>query len=299
MEGGWILLDNRLYWSDAEGRAWREITPSDLGAATIRGVSFLDSRQGWMVLTEMTGEGEISYLLGRTSDGGQTWAITPLDLFSPHDPAALAGGIFLGFRDREMGWIVVKRATSSNFSVGALFTTTDGGERWQRRTLPIGAPVVFLAEGRGWTAGGAAGNELYRTLDRGERWERVTLAAPEEEVERAFLPRFDARGKGLLALITHRQGKRFLTLFETDDFGDSWERQRDLGLDGGERGEVLPLALIPGEGWLLVDPTRPRRFVGRQGKVTSRPITQSFPGSIVTLDMVTLEIGWAVAFDGA
>ena len=175
-DSGWVLLGQRLYWTDsaAAGGPWAEITPPDLGSSSadlIRAVAFSDPQRGWLITTSPTdGVGLPTYHLARTSDTGRTWQTTPNDLFAPGDGMALAGAVFLQFLDARTGWLVVKRATSSNFSLGTLFKTTDGGDTWTRLSIPIGGPVHFTSEQNGSIEDSARSNEPYTTHDGGQTW---------------------------------------------------------------------------------------------------------------------------------
>jgi photosystem II stability/assembly factor-like uncharacterized protein len=131
----------------------------------------VDTQSGWLALTGLEASGSIAYRLARTSDGGATWQVIPLSLFAPGDPDALAEAIYLHFVDAQTGWLVVKRATSSNFSLDVLFKTMDGGQTWTELALPIGEPVYFVTPDLGWVAGGPAGDQLYRTRDGGQSWQ--------------------------------------------------------------------------------------------------------------------------------
>jgi photosystem II stability/assembly factor-like uncharacterized protein len=77
-----------------------------------------------------------------TTDGGQTWQAAPLALFAPGETAALAGEVFLNFRDTASGWMVVKQATGSAFDLRTAFRTDDGGATWTRQ--PDGSALVTL-----------------------------------------------------------------------------------------------------------------------------------------------------------
>jgi photosystem II stability/assembly factor-like uncharacterized protein len=230
---GWLVLGDavagqRLYWTQSGGQAWKDVTPSNIGAAFISAAEFLDAQTGWLVLIEAGETGESIYTLARTRDGGQTWPVTALKLIEPGEPEALAEKVYLDFIDAQTGWLVVKHATSRNFSVGTLFKTADGGETWTRQTLPLGEPVRFVTPEIGWVAGGVAGDELYRTLDGGASWQAVTIPSlPHTQAEqRAYqLPAFDSPSTGVLpVLITDESGAR-LELHATSDGGESWRLQ--------------------------------------------------------------------------
>src|SRR5688572_1652800 len=85
---GWVLLDQRLYWTDAGGPPWTDITPAGVGADTIRAAHFLDTQTGWLVTTTTAQTASPTYQLFRTTDGGAAWQSAALDLFAPGDVSA-------------------------------------------------------------------------------------------------------------------------------------------------------------------------------------------------------------------
>ena len=127
---------------------------SNLGAAAISAISFVDAHNGWLILVTPDPAGTSAFSIAQTSDGGTTWLVNPLTLFKPGEVDSLASAITLDFFDAHTGWLVIKRATSRNFSVGTLFKTADGGATWTKLTIPIGEPVSFITAQIGWTAGG-------------------------------------------------------------------------------------------------------------------------------------------------
>jgi photosystem II stability/assembly factor-like uncharacterized protein len=154
---GWLRLGQRLYWADTGGLEWLEVTPANRGRFDLQAVWFADTRTGWLALTQLEPDGAITYALAQTVDGGQNWIINPLPLFVPGDPAALAGAIYLHFIDTQTGWLVIKQATSPNFSAGVLFRTGDGGRTWIKLNLPGGGPVYFINPQVGWMVAGSTG----------------------------------------------------------------------------------------------------------------------------------------------
>lgn len=159
---GWILFDGRLYWTENDGAAWRDITP----AANIQAVDFLDASRGWTVASVMD-----SYALASTSDGGKTWQTRTLDLPALTKVDAPISNVYMGWHTDSHGWLVFQLATGNNFSRGVLFITTDGGVTWAARVVPLGEPVTFIDENNGWVSGGPAGNQTFRTRDGGLSWQ--------------------------------------------------------------------------------------------------------------------------------
>lgn len=283
---GWLLLDQRLYRTDDGGGTWTEITPPDLGQAAIRAAAFPDPEHGWLALTAPVGADNAGadngpgYSLARTDDGGRTWQRLPLDLFAPGDPAALAGAVYLQFLDEQMGWLVVKRATSRNFSLGTLFRTDDGGATWVRLTLPIGEPVAFVSRDLGRVSGGAAGDEHYQTRDGGRTWQAVE-AAPVASPEAAA----PISGLAAVAMASAEIGwakavagscepaapsaeprcTSTETLVRTADGGRTWT---PLALPGGAPAAVETVAALPDP--ITPGPDTALNFGGRTRAVTGQ-----------------------------
>ena len=167
---GWALLGRQLFWTDDGGAHWRDITPPRLDAAEIRAASFADPLHGWVVTTASAASGNLSYTMARTADGGQTWQAQPLALFAADEAAGMAGEVYLQIIDANTGWLEVKQATSSNFNLGTLFKTVDGGAQWTRLSLPTGAPAHFTSTQDGEFDATDTGNGSYITQDGGQDW---------------------------------------------------------------------------------------------------------------------------------
>ena len=177
---GWLLLAQQLFMTHDEGGAWTAITPP--GATRLWAVDFLDERQGWAV-TSTQPDSRLSAFdiqLWTTSDGGLTWqnAALPVDPF-PGLTGVPPEQVYLSFFDPLTGWIVFQQPTTSNFSLGRLFRTQDGGLTWQPLAIPIAAPVFFVDPQTGYTQGGATGEERYTTLDGGASWAAVKELPPQ------------------------------------------------------------------------------------------------------------------------
>lgn len=158
---GWILFDSKLYWTNKNGASWSDISPS----TGIQAVHFLDRSQGWVVSSDSSG-----YILSSTMDGGTSWQNRTLDLLQLGQLDAPIAKIFMDWRTSSHGWLVFKLATGSNFSRGILFITTDGGQTWMTRQVPLGEPVLFTDERNGGVSGGPAGTQAFTTRDGGLTW---------------------------------------------------------------------------------------------------------------------------------
>ncbi len=176
---GWVLADERLYWTKDGGSQWNEITPPQIAVSRsaggrILGAAFSDESRGWVV-AGIVAQPEANGLQGiqvlRTNDGGVTWQSSPLPTLTPEDAQSLDRA-FLDFVDAETAWLVFKLQTGSSFSLGHLYSTRDGGISWEEGSAPAGEPVKFMDASRGWMLSGPAGDALYRNSRR-----RADLAA--------------------------------------------------------------------------------------------------------------------------
>jgi len=167
---GWALIGPRLYWAESDGRSWRDISPLNPSESTILAVTFPNAREGWVLAKDSEDPGTGRYILAHTLDAGMSWESNPLQIDTSGAEPPPEAAFYLHFVNGETGWLAIKHVSGSNFSVGSLYKTTDGGSTWAQLSIPIGEPVYFITDDIGWTAGGAAGSELYRTTDGGETW---------------------------------------------------------------------------------------------------------------------------------
>ena len=233
---GWLWQGETLYFTADRGLHWRTITPPSVKGAWLHAPFFLDPQRGWVVSLLPTAEGQPAYWLSLTTDGGHSWETFPLSLFQKSDPNRYAAQLSLEFVDAQHGWLVVKRVSSSNFSLGRLFRTQDGGRTWEPLPIPIAEPVHFISPQRGWVAGGPAGDRLYATEDGGESWHALHLA---EEVRHAWLPRFSDERHGFLPL----QTETGIVFYATQDGGASWFPARTFPLSR----EDIPAYPLPAQ----------------------------------------------------
>jgi hypothetical protein len=277
---GWLLFDQRVYWTNNDGLEWRDITPAQ---ANIEAVTFLDDSQGRAILSDGS-----TYTLASTHDGGDSWDLTSLDLPGLAESPEPVGAVYIGWRDAMHGWLVFKLATGSNFSLGLLFVTSDGGETWQAREIPLGEPAYFVTEQLGWVAGGPAGDALYQTRDGGLTWEAVAVSS-----ERVYyqLPIFENEENGLLPVVTESLEAEF---YATEDGGQTWTSagRVPLGPNTSPDGD-LPLALLGVGEMTLVVPGTGQVVQMEAGEVSTRVNADGESAGILRVSMSTLESGWA------
>lgn len=211
-ELSWIVENGSLYLTQPNHLTWQPLSTLDENM-TIHNAFFLDESTGWVIAST----GDANNQLFSTSDGGRTWR----NLFMP----PLGEGWYpasLQFSNLRQGWITTKQATGSNFSIGRLLRTDDGGGTWQSSNLPIGGAVVFTSQEVGWVAGGVAGNQLYRTQDGGHTWDSTPLPLPAQERATLSLPVFIDTQNAILPVVVQGMNGTRLDIYSTHNGGNSW-----------------------------------------------------------------------------
>ncbi|HVN53048.1 MAG TPA: glycoside hydrolase domain-containing protein [Anaerolineaceae bacterium] len=278
---GWIWIGDQLFRAGAGG--WTAITPDPSGGSSLLEVVFLNAQTGWALAAGADG-----LVLFATRDAGQSWQAYAL----PVDAALLEfKSTAVHFTDERNGWIVFQAAGSSNFDLGILYSTRDGGQSWERLSIPSGGPVQFPTPSLGWNAGGAGRAGLFQSQSGGGAWEEIRPDAGEASYQ---LPIF--AGPSLGMLVASGEGRADLLL--TRDGGQSW------GL-----AQTIPAAALT-----LADPVHiPASAAGAGHFVVSIPgdsalyhldaagaltavAAQDLPGAVQELDFLSDAEGYAQVF---
>ncbi len=206
------------------GDTWRaQEAASD---ASLTGVCFTDDRTGWAVGEHGT--------VQRTTDGGLTWTEKTLGTQGE------CYGVF--FTDALHGCVTVTEVTHVGWFgdaddwQGSVWRTADGGETWEKQTVPestgILKRVTFIDGQRGWAAG-TFRNEasdfgtpehrsaLYATSDGGRTWQR--RFSHELDITMTDVEFTDLLNGWAVGFITN-SGVEGGNVFHTADGGETWER---------------------------------------------------------------------------
>jgi photosystem II stability/assembly factor-like uncharacterized protein len=142
---GWTVSGWEMRSTSNGGKTWKTLkSPTK---QTLRGVSFIDVKRGWVV-------GENGAVFA-TLNGGASWR--------RQDSGTTEALSHVEFVNRRCGWAVG--------SGGTIIATTDGGSTWR---LQRSSPDVSLTEAsfldarRGWVVGD--GNNVLVTTDGGSHW---------------------------------------------------------------------------------------------------------------------------------
>src|SRR5215472_8940069 len=233
---GWAVTGGRLFWTADNGSHWKDITPRAIGF--IDTVFFLDTSRGWVLFSDGDENSNlISFRLASTTDSGQTWAITPLEV--PDQRAdELDGRAWVDFVNPLHGWIILLRNSSSAFSLGRLFATSDGGESWREFGPPVAGRPVFNTTKDGWISGpGWAG--MFSTYDGGKTWQDNGPSLQDLPPSLPTQPSYgdvkftDAKHGAVPIWLqpsndAEESRGTALVLYVTDDGGRTWKRERTL-----------------------------------------------------------------------
>ena len=293
-DSGWVLLDQHLFNTSDAGQTWQEVGPSLPVGAVVQDVELQDARLGWVLWTMIDPDGVVEFHLAHTSDGGATWASQSLTLFEAGEIASNAEKADMGWFDVQTGWISVKQNTGSNFSLGVLFTTSDGGTTWSRFSLPVADYIYFLDPRNGWAVGGPANDQVFQTRDGGASWQSVPPADLPADAQVALYPDSSSDG-GSLLVTSLREGETHLRVYTLEEPSGNWLFAGDTRLESqpGSIGLSLldahdSVAVIPGTGSLV--------HVS-DGDLTLVENEDGLSDSIVELDMVSPQVGWAKSIE--
>jgi hypothetical protein len=299
VEQGWVIQDRQLLWTEDGGVTWRDITPPiDPSGILLNGL-FIGASQGWLVVQNQEND-EVTVF--RTEDGGAIWQPSTINpLASGFDSQIQSANI--SFIDPKTGWVALKHASSSNFSLGSLFGTIDGGQTWSMFSIPVGGPVYFMDSRRGWVAGGASGDELYVTEDGGMTWEdQGLLLKPEIEAGELYfgLPAFISESTGYLPLTVADPEDPRVELFVSEDAGTSWIRSMSVPLDPASLpGSHVPLRILGYNQIFIASSGYSQLLSLEPGKAAALSVnTTSLPGSVQNVEFAQPSSGWLKVQEG-
>ncbi len=290
---GWILLDQHLFWTSDAGQTWREISPAIPTDATIQDVKFIDSNHGWVLWTTSNSDGSLNFQLARTADNSKTWTMSSLPLFQAGEIASFADKAEMGWLDPQTGWISVKQSSGSNFSIGSLFTTSDGGVSWNRFALPIADKIYFSDPQNGWAIGGPSGGQIFATSDGGATWTQLILSTILNDLRTTVYPPFTFNEQGLL-VATSFGSENNLNVYSLGK-SEQWSSIAQVKLDT-QPGQ-LGLSILDSQNFVATIPGTLSIVRMENGKLNVLKNEDGLSAPIVSLDMISLEDGWAKSID--
>jgi photosystem II stability/assembly factor-like uncharacterized protein len=260
----------------------------------VQDVKFINDSLGWVLWTTADSASGAVFQLSHTSDNGTTWTAQALSLFEPGEIAANAEKAEMDWFDEQRGWISVKQNTGSNFSIGVLFTTSDGGITWSRSDVPVADKVYFRDPQMGWAAGGPAGDELFETQNSGLTWKRIEPAHGGGQA--VLYPPFSSAEQSLLVTTSLGEANS-LNIYTLEDASGNWLPAGQVTLDV-QPGNI-GLSVLDTQNFVAAIPGTRSIVRMRDGELNVLENQDGRSASILALDMVSLEVGWAKSVDSS
>ncbi|GCE11162.1 WD40/YVTN/BNR-like repeat-containing protein [Tengunoibacter tsumagoiensis] len=188
---GWVVVQDKTFSSVFHtfngGAIWSETPVLDDGG-TVRQISFIDHKNGWLIFSKGAKDNKDDIDVFQSLDGGDSWlkvSTTSTDagkLQGPLPQDGIKSG--LTFSDASAGWL---SGASANTNEAWFYTSSDGGSDWSRQslTLPYGdakvaiQPAIFFGEKNAILPvqlhrPGGSQLEIYRSSDSGKTWQGTT-----------------------------------------------------------------------------------------------------------------------------
>jgi hypothetical protein len=281
---GWVLTSKNLEVTNDGGHSWQGLTPPSLEGATA--VAAVDPNH--LVLGRLSG---LNVLVDQTADGGATWHETTLP--SSGQP----GQLFIA-ASTSLTAVLVQQTTSANFSVGDLFTTTDGSA-WQKVAAPVAGVIVVTGANDLWLAGGTAQDQLWHSADRGTTWTAVKLPGLSASSAMSIgNPTHDGSGRIVVPVTLNGATSQEL-FFASSNNGLSWSKigAVTVGVQTGP-GVALPAA-VDRDGTALVVSGAPGQLMTTSNATGTFATVNSagLPSTVTAMTFVTALDGWAIVED--
>lgn len=292
--GAAVVLTSRGLASTSDGgRTWSDRTPPNVTARDVLGFDFTSSGSGWVVAAASPGAQGLRIF--HTASQRGAWTLTTVSPSAPYGQAELAHS------DDQHAWIALQLQSSSAFSNGELFRTSDSGNSWVGRELPIAGKLQFVNPTTGWLAGGAALNELFGTRDGGDTWQPQHASPPSQLAgrfalygipavngDRAFLP--------VTFVDSSSQSPAVVAVYQTTDGGQNWGPEFHVTLPKSEGLAVPALTdLLPDGTWIVSVPgTTTVELVDARGTMLRQMSVDPSLGAITDVAFTDRANGWAL-----
>lgn len=198
---GWATYSAGLLHTVDGGVNWTTVDP---GVSTgLSGIHFTDPDTGWISGGKNTYPGGAERAVIGTDDGGASW-----DVLLFQEQELPLSDVF--FTDSQHGCVIGQ--------VGAVLTTSDGGQNWTDRSVPDTGnlnELHFTSPDTGFIAG--ENGVILRTLDGGESWSEMTTGTTDYLGSICFADNLEGWAVG--------GGNENCTILHTDDGGATWEEQ--------------------------------------------------------------------------
>jgi hypothetical protein len=291
---GYALTGSELALTSDAGATWRAATPPGLTAADIRGVSFPDPENGFVV--GLSGTDRQAFTLWRTNDGGLTWTSLPLPMPVNVDAAAP-----ISVAAPDASHLLLSLSIQQSLGLpgpGVLLASSDSGRTWSRLLLPGSGEIAFATAARGWLAPVDGG--LYTTGDGGRTWRPATVPAPaafRSTLPLAELPTFSDPTNAVLPVTFRRSARAAVSFLTSHNGGTTWRTAATVTGRPSPPGRIAT-AIADATDWIALPDGGGRLVTLTNGKPTRTAATTGLPLTtpgfeIEDLSVASMTTGWA------
>lgn len=235
-----------------------------------------------------------------SSDNGATWTAAPLPTGSGN-----VGGVRLVTENGTVVGMLVTDITSSNFSAGEWYATSDGGRTWRYYAAPSGG-TVSSSNGKLWLVGGPQSNLLYKSTDAGSSWSKVSLPqAMIADGAALTVPGALSNGDVVLVAVTpsSNSGSSLgLVVYLSDDQGATWNLKASTSYPGLIGPGVSATSVISSDVvWIGTPGGKPRLFrYAKSGRLTATNGVGLYQEGLVSeVSALSGSSAWATVQNGA
>jgi photosystem II stability/assembly factor-like uncharacterized protein len=225
---GWTLTPTELLQTEDGGKTWRAKLGSESPKRTFYYLTFASPSIAFVAGSQERNSAYTSLIL-RSSDGGESWQETPVNI-SPVQDIHLPHGLrSMSFCNSTVGW-----AAGPNL----IARTMDGGQTWETERSEIGEilfGIVCSSSERAWAVG--QDGLILHTTDSGKTWSRQDSGTRDNLACVRF---FDKDGW----IVGGMAGRG--VLLRTHDGGACWQPQ-ELNLSG----PLFDIHLNGEQGWIV------------------------------------------------
>ena len=224
-----VQTDSGLWIADTNAGTWARLSvPSGFDISTLADIATLG--QHIWIISGPTQSSKNSWDLPviYTQDGGKSWfssSLLPSTTKWIGDPIPYVNAHFIS---DLVGWVSIRKATSSNFSTGEIFKTVDGGKTWQMNDMPSGEDFTFMEENNGWTVN-MPEQKLYNTVDGGLTWNesKIPISKPVDSRVSYNIPIFI---NGDIFVVANISGvnDNYAEIYLSHDSGLTWDKRTTI-----------------------------------------------------------------------
>lgn len=269
---GWVLTSAGLELTSNGGTSF-SLARSPIPTRNIHDVAISGTQ------VHIAGVIKNSPVIELSNDSGVTWKVVSLPPGSGN-----AGTAQFVTRSAIIVGLLVADVTSSNFSSGDWYATSDGGITWTHHRIPASG-VVTAVGGELWLSAGPPFTNIYRSTNDGTTWTKVQPPAMANGTALTVAGSLKDGDTVLVSTTQNLSGapKFGVTIFVSSDHGAIWKVLAHTSFGGQiNSGETVTSAIFEDTIWLGSPTDQKVVTISSNGAVaTSSTTNQVYPGGAI------------------